>query len=222
MTSLEEKGIKGVKGLIFDLYNTLIDIKTDEESLTTYETLSKWMIYQGVRISPDELRQEYKQFVKESMETRWEINPEVRVETIFEKIGKGHAIWDIDDGRLGIEAARAFRAASLRRLQVFPQSLRLLDELDNYPKAIVSNGQRVFSELEVRHFGLYNRFQHVIFSSDFGHKKPDPRIFLEAAKLLGLRPEEIMCIGDNIENDVVPAVKLSMKAMHVEEAWRFF
>ncbi len=31
-----------------------------------------------------------------------------------------------------------------------------------------------------------------------------------------------MCIGDSFENDVVPAAKLGMKPMHVEEAWRFF
>ena len=33
MIKLEEKGISGIKGLIFDLYNTLIDIRTDEESI---------------------------------------------------------------------------------------------------------------------------------------------------------------------------------------------
>ena len=53
VTKLEEKGIKG---LIFDLYNTLIDIKTDEDSINTYEPVSKWLIYQGVKISADDLR----------------------------------------------------------------------------------------------------------------------------------------------------------------------
>ena len=37
VTKLEEMGIKG---LIFDLYNTLIDIKTDEDSINTYEPVS--------------------------------------------------------------------------------------------------------------------------------------------------------------------------------------
>jgi len=123
---------------------------------------------------------------------------------------------------LGTEASRAFRAGSLRRLQVFPQSFRLIEELENYPKVIVSNGQRVFSELEMRYLGLYDKFSHVVFSSDFGHKKPDPRILLEGTKLMGLEPEEVMCIGDNLENDIVPSSRLGMKAMHIEEAWRLF
>jgi putative hydrolase of the HAD superfamily len=222
MTKLEEKGITGIKGLIFDLYNTLIDIKTDEDSGSTYEPVSKWLIYQGVRISHDELRGEYKRLVKEGMENRWEKYPEVRVEEVFANICKSHAVWKIDEARLGAEASRAFRAGSLRRLQLFPQTLRLLGELENVPKVIVSNGQRVFSELEMRYLGLYDRFSHIVFSSDFGHKKPDPRIILEGARLLGLEPEEVMFIGDNFDNDIVPSTRLGMKAMHIEEAWRLF
>ena len=222
MTKLEEKGFVGIKGLIFDLYNTLIDIKTDESSIETYEQVSKWLIYQGVNISAEDLKNEYVRRVKEDMESRWEKYPEVRVEQIFTKICKSHSVWDIDEVRLGTETSRAFRAGSLRRLQVFPKSLRLLKELEGYPKVIVSNGQRVFSELEMRYLGLYNQFSHVIFSSDLGHKKPDPRIFLEATKLMGWEPEEVLCIGDNFENDIVPSTRLGMKAMHIEEVWRLF
>jgi putative hydrolase of the HAD superfamily len=100
--------------------------------------------------------------------------------------------------------------------------MRLLREMESYPKIVVSNGQRVFSEREMKYFGLFDKFKHVIFSSDFGHKKPDPRIFLEATKLMGLELEEIMSIGDNFENDIVPSSRLGMKAMHIEEAWKFF
>jgi putative hydrolase of the HAD superfamily len=222
MAKLEDLGIVGVKGLIFDLYNTLIDIRTDEESISTYEPVSKWLIYQGVKISPEDLKAEYKLMVKKDMESRWEKHPEVRVEQAFARICKSHALWEIEEAPLGAETARTFRAGSLRRLQVFPQSLNLLGELEGYPKIIVSNGQRVFSEMEMRYFGLYDRFQSVIFSSDFGRKKPDPRIFLEAVRQLGLEPEEIMCIGDNFDNDITPAARLGMRALHIEEAWKLF
>jgi len=222
MAKLEEKGILGIKGIIFDLYNTLIDIHTDEESINTYEAVSKWLIYQGVRIPAEDLKNDYRRMAKEGMEARWEKHPEIRVEDIFGRICKSHALKDIDEVRLGVETARAFRAGSLRRLQLFPQSLHLLKELKSYPKVVVSNGQRSFSEQEMRYFGLYEQFTHVIFSSDFGHKKPDPRIFLEAAKLMGNEPEEVMCIGDSFENDIAASSRLGMRAMHIEEAWRLF
>jgi putative hydrolase of the HAD superfamily len=222
MVKLEEKGILGIKGIIFDLYNTLIDIHTDEETINTYEAVSKWLIYQGIKISAEDLKNEYRRMAKEGMEAKWEMHPEIRLEDIFARICKSHALRDIDEDRLGVETARAFRAGSLRRLQLFPQSLHLLKELKSYPKVVVSNGQRSFSEQEMRYFGLYEQFTHVIFSSDFGHKKPDPRIFLEAAKLMGNEPEEVMCIGDSFENDIAASSRLGMRAMHIEEAWRLF
>jgi putative hydrolase of the HAD superfamily len=218
----ELAGIEGVKGIIFDCYNTLIDIKTDEDDPATYQAVSKWLIYQGVRIAPDELMREFKSAADADMKVRWERYPEINLERIFGRICKKHELWDINEDAAGIETARAFRAGSIRRIDVFHQNEGLLKALEGYPKGILSNGQRVFSELELKYFGLYDKFQFVIFSSDFGYKKPDPRIFLGAAKRLSLDPESILCIGDNFDNDIIPAAKLGMKALHIEEAWKLF
>jgi putative hydrolase of the HAD superfamily len=144
------------------------------------------------------------------------------VEEIFSTIIRHHASWPVNDVTVGIEAARLFRSASLRYLQAFPQTMRLLERLRDYPLGIVSNGQRVFSELELRQLGLYGYFKFVLFSSDFGLKKPDSRIFLAGASQTGLRPDEILFIGDSYENDINPSQKLGMKAMHIEDAWRHF
>jgi putative hydrolase of the HAD superfamily len=97
-----------------------------------------------------------------------------------------------------------------------------LEKLRGYPLGIVSNGQRVFSELELRQLGLYGYFNFVIFSSDFGYKKPDSRIFMAGAGNLGLPPHEILYIGDSWDNDIHPSRGIGMKAMHIEEAWRHF
>jgi len=212
--------LEGIKGVIFDCYNTLIDIKTDETSVDTYRQVSNWMIYQGVKIDPDELMAEYKKKSEEDLESRWEKNPEIKIELVFGKICKQHALWDINESVLGVEAARAFRAASLRHFRAFPQSLKLLKELEGYPMGIVSNAQTAFAEPELKYLDLHKHFQFIILSSDFGHRKPDPRIFLEAARKLGLKPEEILSIGDNMEHDISPSERLGMKAMYIEEAWK--
>jgi putative hydrolase of the HAD superfamily len=147
---------------------------------------------------------------------------EIKVEEIFSNICRHHASWDINDVTVGIEAARIFRSSSLRHLQAFPQSVRLLEKLNGYPMGIVSNGQRVFSELEVKHLGLNNYFKFILFSSDYGIKKPHHRIFLEGANQLGLQPGEIMYIGDSFENDLNPSRQVGMKSMHIEDAWKLF
>jgi putative hydrolase of the HAD superfamily len=218
----EIQGLNGVKGVIFDCYKTLIDIKTDEKDLKTYEPVSKWLMYHGVNISPQDLMNEYRWRCKEELEIRGEWHSELKVEDVFSKIIRQHASWPVNDVTIGIEAARLFRSASVRRLKAFPQTYRLLEKLKGYPLGIVSNGQRVFSELELRQLDLYRYFRFVIFSSDFGYKKPDSRIFLAGANQLGLGPHEILYIGDSYENDINPSIGLGMKAMHTEDAWRYF
>jgi putative hydrolase of the HAD superfamily len=212
----------GIKGVMFDCYKTLIDIKTDEKSISTYEPISRWLMYHGVNIGPQDLLNEYRWRCKERMERSRTMHSEIKVEEIFAEICRHHASWGINELTVGIEAARIFRSSSLKRLQAYPQSIRMLEMLRGYPKGIVSNGQRVFSELEVKHLRLQNYFNFILFSSDFGRKKPCPDIFLAGADQLGLKPHEILFIGDSFDNDINPSRRLGMKAMHIEEAWKFF
>jgi len=162
--------------------------------------------------------------VKDSMDMSLEIYPEIKVEEIFAEICRENAIWKIDEENLGIETSRVFRAASLRKLRPFPQSIKLIEHFINVPKCIISNGQRVFSELELRFLGLYDYFDFVIFSSDVGYKKPDLRLFMTALKRmdLELEPKCVMSIGDSYENEIAPAKKLGMCSMNIEEAWKHF
>ncbi|WP_292486241.1 HAD family hydrolase [Methanohalobium sp.] len=209
-----------VKGIIFDCYKTLIDIETDEDSLETYDIVSKWLLYYGVQISPEKLKGEYKKKVSKAFESSEQDYPEVKVEDIFSEICQENAIWDIDEEILGIETARLFRAASIQNIGTYSESLELLEIFEDYPKCIVSNAQRVFSELELKYLGLHKYFDFVIFSSDFGYKKPDERLFKIAQKRLDINPEEILSIGDTTENDVEPPQKLGMRGVHIEEAWK--
>jgi len=210
----------GVAGVLFDCYGTLIDILTDEHDIRTYRCLSRWLLYQGVRIAPESLRDCYLRRVREAADRTGERYPEVRVEEVFAGICAEHGMWEADFDRLGVEAARAFRAASLRRLGVIGKSRRLLDLFGAKKLGVVSNGQRVFSEREMRALNLYDRFEVVVFSSDLGYKKPDPRIYTAALTRMGLRPPDVLFIGDTCEDDVLAPRRLGMQALHVREAWQ--
>jgi len=209
----------GIKGMIFDLYGTLIDIRTDEDDFYTYDTVSKWLQYKGVKIDPEVLKSEYHSKIADRMAVSKEQYPEIRVEEIFAEICNENAIWKSDTTYLGIETSKVFRSASLRRMRPFEESLKILLRYKDIPKCLVSNGQRVFSEKELRFLGLYEHFDHVIFSSDVRYKKPDPRIFKIALNRLKLKPDEVLSIGDTVENDVITPREIGMEAMHVYDAW---
>lgn len=69
----------------------------------------------------------------------------------------------------------------------------------------------------VRHLGLNDYFKF-IFSSDLGFNKPGQNIFVEGASRLIL----LACIGDLLNKGKLPSAKLSMKAMDIEKAWKYF
>ena len=214
-----------VKGVIFDCYQTLIDIDTDEHSIETYEIVRRWLLYQGVKIEPEKLRDCYVQKIKKRMDESEETYPEVKVEEVFAEICKENSIWKVNEKLLGIETSKIFRAASIQRLKPIPQSIELIEKhCIDIPKCIVSNGQRDFSELELRFLGLYDYFDFVIFSSDVGYKKPDKRLFKKALKKMGLElePESVISIGDSYENELSPANELGMQSKNIEGAWKFY
>lgn len=212
--------ISRIKGIIFDCYGTLIDIDTDEDDYYTYDTVSKWLKYKGVKIDPDLLRSEYHSKIRDKMEASKEKYPEVRVEEIFAEICGENAIWKSDTTYLGIETSKVFRSASLRRLRPFQESMEILKRYKDLSLCLVSNGQRVFSEKELRFLGLYEFFDHVIFSSDMRYKKPDQRIFRIALERMKLKPEEVLSVGDTAENDIIAPQEIGMEAMHIYDAWR--
>ena len=73
------KGLNGVKGVMFDCYKTLVDIKTDESSVNTYQPVSRWLAYHGVNISSEDLMREYKWRCKEEIERCRERHAELKV-----------------------------------------------------------------------------------------------------------------------------------------------
>ncbi len=68
-------------------------------------------------------------------------------------------------------------------------------------------------EKHLEKVGILNFFPVRLYSYEFDFRKPDPRIFKIAAERVGERPENIMYVGDRIDKDVKPTLKLGMHAV---------
>jgi putative hydrolase of the HAD superfamily len=55
--------------------------------------------------------------------------------------------------------------------------------------------------LILQHLGISKFFAHVFISSETGADKPDPEIFRRALKLIGLKPNEVLHVGDDPQRD---------------------
>lgn len=93
------------------------------------------------------------------------------------------------------------------------QSREVLQQLaQHYPLVLVSNFYGNISVV-LEEFGFAGIFQHVIESAVVGIRKPDARIFLLGVEALGLKPEEVAVVGDNIEKDIKPAHEAGCKTV---------
>ena len=79
--------------------------------------------------------------------------------------------------------------------------LRLQKE---YPMVLVSNFYGNIQTV-LQEFGLDGIFSQIIESAVVGVRKPDPRIFTLGVEALGLKPEEVVVVGDSIDKDILTA-----------------
>jgi putative hydrolase of the HAD superfamily len=108
---------------------------------------------------------------------------------------------------LGPELTYQYRQSMGRRVVVH-QGREVVEELQKrgYVLGIISNliGKREIPEwLETENFAPY--FKTVMLSSVLGIRKPDPAIYLEAARRAGVEPACCAYVGDNLKRDVTGA-----------------
>lgn len=105
---------------------------------------------------------------------------------------------------LGPELTYQYRQSMGRRV-VVEHGREVVEELQRrgYILGIISNliGTREIPEwLEAENFAPY--FRAVVLSSVTGIRKPDPAIYLEAARRAGVEPARCAYVGDNLKRDV--------------------
>ncbi len=106
---------------------------------------------------------------------------------------------------LAVELTYQFRQSMGKRV-VVPEGKEVVVELHRrgYILGIISNvitSREIPDWMETDGFTPY--FKSVVLSSLFGRRKPDPAIYLEAARLAGVEPRHCVYVGDNPKRDVL-------------------
>jgi putative hydrolase of the HAD superfamily len=66
-------------------------------------------------------------------------------------------------------------------------------------------------EKHLKQVGILEFFQTRVYSYEFDFRKPDVRIFKIAAERIGEAAESILYLGDRIDKDIKPALKIGMQ-----------
>ncbi|MBC8143910.1 MAG: HAD family hydrolase [Armatimonadetes bacterium] len=114
------------------------------------------------------------------------------------------------------ELIAAHEAVEAREIVAFPDTHNTLDVLQNhFALGVITNGPSAMQRAKLAATGLASRFAHVVVDSEFGHPKPDGRIFAHAARIAGFAPEQLLFVGNSPEADVAGSVRAGWTSVWV-------
>jgi putative hydrolase of the HAD superfamily len=209
-----------IRGIIFDINGTLTDINTNEWHDDVYRVMSNLLSYQGILLDANVVKNLYFQIMAEQRAARGERHPEFDAVGIFREImNRCSTDFTRHLSREKLELlplllAETHRAASRYRLQIFHGVEETIKNLfSKYRLAIISDAQTAYAVPELNAVGLLGYFDPVIVSGDFGYRKPDRRLFEHALTGMKMKPSEVVCVGNDMYNDVHGAQKFGMKTI---------
>ena len=189
-----------IKGVIFDLDNTLLDFMKMKE--VAVKSAIKGMIEAGLDIDEKE---SYRDIVSIYEEFGWENQ---KVFDVFLNKSIGYV-----DNKFLAAGIVAYRRAREANLLAYPNVNRTLVSLTKLgiKLAVVSDAPSREAWMRIYYLNLYHFFDAVITFDDSGERKPSSKPFEMALNKLQLNAEDSLMIGDWPERDVVGAKQIGMR-----------
>lgn len=207
--------LKDIKGIIFD-YGGTIDTGGDHWS----EVIWKAYEAEGVGVTKEQFRDAYVFAERELARTR-HILPEhnfhdlllIKMRIELSDLVARRLISEADAGRLAGPLARCCYDAAWASVERARPVIEALAA--EYPLVLVSN---FYGNVEavLEDFDLRRYFLTIVESAVVGVRKPDPKIFALGVEALGLRPQEVLVVGDSYKKDIVPAEGLGCRVAWIK------
>ncbi len=206
-----------LKGILFDLYGTLIDIETDESMEEIYRGIAHYLTYQGVYVHRGEVRDRYYRIMKEQKEACPEECPEIDVEAIWREFLRQEGVTDAPAReKLALILAHLYRGISRKRLRLYPDVKQVLDELRRtYRLAIISDAQPCYALPEMKAVGLDGYFDPIIISAAVWVQKARSAAHREGPRHHESQPSEVIFVGNDMYRDIYGAGRLGIKTIFV-------
>ncbi|MGB9630551.1 MAG: HAD family hydrolase [Candidatus Methanodesulfokora sp.] len=198
-----------IKGILVDFWNTLY-VQIVDERLYQMERVRRIARASGLEVNDSalsiflEIRRKTDE--KRKKELR-EVPAEVEIREFLNRLGVKDEVSE--------EHLKGYSWPFINLTVMRCHAKPVLEFLSRrYALGIISNctySQMIVEKL--RKDGILNLFRVILTSRDVGWIKPDSMIFLEALKLIGLRPDESVMIGDSEKEDIEGAKTVGMKAI---------
>lgn len=201
---------------IFDLYGTLIDINTDEESQDFWYKLSLFYSFKGALYDAQELKESYRTLVKLNLDNLNNSKyPDFPLENVFYKLYTNKNIIPSDE--LITDTAHFFRISSIKYIKLYDNVIELLELLKKKGKKIylLSNAQRIFTLYEMKLLGIEKYFDDILFSADYKMCKPDPKFYNTLINNHNLNIKNSIMIGNDPICDIEGASNVGLDSLYL-------
>ncbi len=210
------------KNYIFDLYGTLIDIRTDEDAKELWDKMVLFYGYRGAQYTSYELRCKYKELCSMEKTQVMKDHPERKhVDINLTKVFK--SLYELKKVNVSDEVAaltaNVFRCYSTKFIRLYKGVPEFLQALKAKGKRVflLSNAQHDFTVPEIKMLGLEKYFDDIVISSDVACKKPDPHMFEILFKRHKLRKSETIMIGNDFRADIKSAYNFGLQSLYIHQ-----
>lgn len=188
-----------IKGIIFDLDNTLVDfMKMKREAINA---AIHSMIDAGLKLSREQALSRIDAIYKERG---------IEFQNVFDQLL--YEVFQKVDYKILSAGIIAYRRAREAALVPYPHVNITLVELvkRGLKLAVVSDAPGREAWLRLCYLNFHHIFDYVVTFEDTGERKPNPGPFRKALELLKIDPHEAIMVGDWAERDVVGAAAVGM------------
>ncbi len=191
-----------IRGVIFDLDNTLVDFMAMKRQAV--DAAVHAMVDAGFTLTVEESKARIDAIYKERG---------IEFQSVFDQLLYDE--FQKVDYKILSAGVIAYRRAREAALVPYPHVTLTLVELLKLGMrlAVVSDAPAREAWLRLSYLNFHHLFHAVVTFDDTGERKPAPGPFRKALKLLDLRPEETLMVGDWAERDIVGASNLGIKTV---------
>lgn len=188
---------KDYKAVIFDLDGTIVD------SMWIWEQIDIDFLEERGHTLPEDLQKEIEgcSFTETAIYFKERFNLEEDIDTI-------KAIW--------IDMSKGFYAEKIKLKKGIKELLDLFKE-KNIPMGIATSNSRELAEDVLVNNGVRDYFQVLVTSCDVKKGKPEPDVFLKAAELMQVKPEDCLAFEDT-HAGVIAGKKAGMDVIAIYDA----
>lgn len=210
------------KNYIFDLYGTLIDIWTCEDSEALWSKMVILYGYKGCEYTSFELQRTYMELCAKEKDRVKALLPEVE-NVDFDLTAVFRALYELkgytpscDEVEL---TAGFFRCISTEHIKLYDGVVDFLEALKSKGKKIylLSNAQRSFTLPEIKMMGLEKYFDGIMISSDECVSKPSVQFFDKLFKKYKLKKSESVMIGNDFRSDIGGAYRFGIRSLYIHQ-----